>query len=78
MDKTEQWAKNAAEILNANMTPEEIEGIKNEKEISIQIAGPIRSLKGLRDSYSRSIIKAENAAHKLLNDYYTNLIRKYL
>lgn len=78
MDKTEQWAKSAADILKANMTPEEIEVIKNEKDISLQIAGPIRPLQGVRDAYSRSLIKAENAANKILNDYYTNLIREYL
>lgn len=78
MDKTEEWAKHAAYILKKNMTPEEIEVIKTEKEISLQIAGPIRPLQGVRDSYSRLLIKAENAANKVLNDYYTNLIRKYL
>lgn len=78
MSREEQWAKAAAGILKVNMTPEEIGVIKNEKEISLQIAGPIRSLQGVSDSYSMSLIKAENAANKILNDFYTNLIRKYL
>lgn len=78
MSKEEEWAKNAAHILKEKMSAEEIDVIKTNLEVSIPIAGQIRSTKGRMDATTRSIIKAENAANKLLNDYYTNLIRKYL